>query len=76
MTKIRVTQPENPAEAVPIEILATAVTEIARAFKKINEGPLKRKALLVLLKDSSGVPMNQITRVLDSLTDLERNYCK
>lgn len=68
----------DPKAEVTTEILATSIRDIAASMRKINDGPLNRRAIVVLLRDSTGtaVSMTQIDLVLRCLTDLERRYCK
>jgi len=67
------TNEENPE---PTEIIAQAIIDIAAGMKKINEGRLGRHALIVLIKDRSGVSQTNIKLVLDAITDLKRAYIR
>lgn len=71
--KLVITQPINP---IPVAILAESIVEIAEAMRKINSTNLNRRALLVLLKDASGVSMVEIQNVLNKLADLDKLFCK
>lgn len=61
----------NDIDAAP-EVLASAILEIEQAAKKLLGGRLTKHALLVLLKDSSGVPMRTIDKVLEHTASLSR----
>jgi hypothetical protein len=73
-SRTKVVQPDD--EPVPTEVLATAILEISEGMMKINSGKLNRRALLVLLKDASGVSMSDIDKVLNHLEDLGKTYLK
>lgn len=62
------------AEDVPVEIVAEAIVRISAGVDKLLASGLNRRALLVLLKDASGVPMDQIGRVLNALPQLASTY--
>lgn len=71
--QVVVKQPEKP---IPTEVLADSIKAIAEGMRKMNASSLSRRGLLVLLKDYSGVSMNEIDRVLDCLSQLDKRYCK
>lgn len=62
---------ENDAEE-----LATAVSKISRGMEALTASRLKRKAVLLLISHSSKVPQRDVDRVLQALSDLERDYLK
>lgn len=64
---------ENPE---PIEIIAQSIIDIAEGMKKINESKLNRRALIVLLKDQTGLPGRDINLVLNSLAALKDDFIK
>ncbi len=86
MTKIAVKQDEN--DEVPIEVLATSIRAIAAGIKKLRNGPLGEKALLLLISDncqkrnSRGyhvkhrVSPGTIKIILDSIESLQSAYFK
>jgi hypothetical protein len=57
------------------QILAASILRVSRAFTKLQEGGLNRKAIVALIHDDSSVSKTIIKRILDSLDDLEKNYC-
>lgn len=63
-------------EEIPTEILATSIVAIAAGMKKIREGRLNSKALVLLIHDASGVGKPDIRNVLDTLEKLEALYCR
>lgn len=70
-----VVKQEEGAE-IATEIIAGAIVELSAAMKRINEGRLTRKALVVLLAHSTGLGHNTIQTVLVGLESLEQNYVK
>ena len=80
MTKrnVVVKQPDPPAEQVPVQILASAIVEIATAFKKVEAGPISQRALVLLIQDACGSRVNkeQIKLVLDTLPQLAQIYVR
>jgi hypothetical protein len=62
--------------SVGAEVLASAIVEIATAAKRLLNSRLTEEAVLVLLKHRTGIPMDQIKRVLRSAAELERTYVK
>jgi hypothetical protein len=71
---VKVTQPPPPEKEVPVEILATAIVDLDAAAKRLLNGPLKRRAVILLIHDICRVPLGDIERVLDAAADLKRRY--
>ncbi len=61
-------------EDLPTEVLASSIVAISASMKKLETSGLNRRALVCLLKGSTGVPMIHIDRVLNGLADLARMY--
>lgn len=61
-------------ENVPREVLADAIVSLSRASRALLTSGLTRRALEVLLKDATAVPMSTIGRVLNGLAHLEELY--
>lgn len=61
-------------EQVPTEIIAAAIVRLSQAAEKMLSSGLNRRGLEVLLKDTSGVPMSEIGRVLNALPRLAELY--
>lgn len=74
MNKLIVKQ--DPEKEVPVEIIAQAIVDIGKSMKRIAASKLNRKAILVLVKADTNITMDAIGRVLDSLEQLEKTYCK
>jgi hypothetical protein len=67
------TDEQNPE---PLELIAQSIIEVAEAFQKINNSRLKRRAILVLLKDITGLGMREIELILDTAPELKDYYTK
>lgn len=65
-----------PDPEIGPELLAQAILDVSEAAKKLLNSPLKRRALLLLLRDASGIGMDECGRVLDAAADLRRTYVK
>lgn len=57
-----------------IERIAGNIGALAKAVKALLGGQLKKKALVVLLAASSGLPKNKVEQVLKALEDLEADW--
>lgn len=75
---VRIKQPEPPAEQIQTEILAQAIMDLSAAFKKVQNGPLGQRAIVLLVQDacSSSVSQKDIKQVLDVLPELVQLYTK
>ncbi len=69
--KLEVVQKED----VTHEVLASAIVDIAKAANEMKRSRLTERAILVLLKDKTGVPMEVIKTVLNGAADLD-SYLK
>lgn len=56
------------------ESLAEAIRNISAGMRRLIGSGLNRKAIVVLLKDSTGQPKHVIEQVLDHLDELSRKY--
>ncbi len=72
-TKVEVIQADDEPE-VAAKILAQSIRDIALAANALLRAGLKRKTLLVLLKDATGVPQRDIELILNAQQDLARLY--
>lgn len=63
--------PENPE---PIELLEREIKACAEGARALLNSRLRRRALLVLLSDSSGVNRTTIERVLTAAANLDKDY--
>lgn len=57
-----------------VEIMAESIQTIANAMKKLSQTRLSRRALVILLKDQTGLGIREIDLILDSLTELEETW--
>lgn len=60
----------------PIEEVAVAITEMARAMRKLNSSRLKRDAIVTLICHKSKVARKTIEIVLNNLEYMDRDYLK
>lgn len=73
---VKVIVHQDPEKEIPVEILAKSISDIAKGMKQISESRLSKRALMLLIRDSSNVSLGEIERVLKSLDSLERVYLK
>lgn len=66
------------SESTGIEEIAAALTQVSDAFIKINNGPLTRRAIVLLIKDASKVSLSnkEIEAVLDAAVRLKDEFIK
>lgn len=81
MKKIKVIQ--DPTKEVPTEVLAGAIKDISAGIRKLRNGSLNEKALLLLIQhsaptqaNSARIPMTVISDVLDGIEGLEKQYIR
>lgn len=67
---------KDEANKVPLVVMEKAIVEIAEGARKLLGSKLSKRAVLVLLKDASGQPMNVIEEVLDNAAKLDKLYLK
>lgn len=82
----KVKQNEDPAKAVPVEVLAESIVAISAGIRKLLAGPLNEKALHLLIQNAapainSGYPqrrvsIGEIRAVLQGIEGLEKTYIK
>lgn len=79
----KVTVRQNPEKEVPTEVLAESIKAISDGMKKIRNGLLNDKAILVLLQhniptDANGkrMSLSDIKDVLNGLESLSATYLK
>ena len=71
MTKI-IQDKDNP---IPREVLGQAIITISESIQKLTASGLNRKAIVVLLHDSTRIGKKDIELVLDGLACLKKDYC-
>ena len=64
---------ENPE---PIELIAKSIIDISNSFQRINESRLKRRVIILLLEDMTGVSITSINKILDAAPKLKDVYIK
>lgn len=57
-----------------VESIAKNITSLARAVQSLVNGPLKKRALIVLLAASSQLPQTKVEQVLKALEELESEW--
>lgn len=74
---------ENGAEEVSVDEMVEAlydvrdeIIKLAKLGQKINHVGLKRRTILVLLKDSTGVSMSKVDAVLKGIENLGDDFLK
>ena len=71
------TNEENPE---PVELIAQSIIQIAEAAKRISESRLRKRAIVLLIKDAIPpkykVGMTEIEQVLEAAESLKRHYIK
>lgn len=72
---VEVKQPElgNP---IPLTVLAEHIAKLSVFGKHIKESRLKRRVIVLLLHDMTGVNMGSIQSILDALPLLEKEFLK
>jgi hypothetical protein len=73
MNKITVKQ--QPDEPVAAEVIARAIIDISDSMKKLSTSGLKRKAVVALIHDHSGIRKGDIEIVLNNLEALRETWC-
>lgn len=67
---------QDPDKPVPREILAEALVRIGEAFVKLRASGLNRRAIVLLVSESSGQTRGAVGDVLDALESLSKDYCR
>ncbi len=83
--KTKVTVKQDEEKPVAVEVLAASIKAIADGVKKLREGPMNEKALLLLIQHntrgcgkygSGHASTGDIRAVLESMESLEAAYLK
>lgn len=69
-----VKMPEN--EDISLELLAESIVALGAAGARLRDSRLKKRTVLLLLKDMTGIGMKEIETILDALPKLEATYLK
>lgn len=68
--------PQEKAYRENIEQIAGNISKLARGVASLLGGPMNRRALIVLLSNSSGQKQHVVEDVLKALEDLEKDWLK
>lgn len=71
-----VTPDEQKKQREAIQVIANSIAALARSVASLLNGPLNRRALLVLLASSSGRSQREVDAILVALMDLEKDWLK
>ena len=58
------------------EPIVTAIQEVSDAFKKLQNSKVKDRVILLLLRDSTNLPLADIEAVLKAAANLKSKYLK
>ena len=75
MKKENVTVKLSEEQPESTEIIAAAIIKISDGFAKLIKGGLNERAMIVLIKDHTGVAQYEIKKVLECLPRLKELYC-
>lgn len=75
-TKVVAETAEQRANREMVEKIAGNIENLADAVASLIDGPLNKKALIVLLASSTKMHMNQVESVLNALQDLKKDWLK
>ncbi len=73
--KEEINKEQQKAQEV-VNSIAENLIKLNKAISVILSGKLKRKSLILLLAHSSGLPQYQVNRVLEAITNLEKDHTK
>ena len=65
---------EQKRDRETVEAIAKNIASLSRAVHSLLKGPLKKKALIILLASSSQLPQNKVEQVIKALEDLEKDW--
>jgi hypothetical protein len=66
---------QNPEQPVAAEVIAEAILGISESMKRLSTSGLKRKAIVTLIHDQSGIGKRDIEIVLNNLESLRADWC-
>ncbi len=66
--------PEEKAARETVEKIASNIAKLAKSVAALIDGPLKRKALVVLLVNSSGQSKGSVEAVIGALETIEKDW--
>lgn len=59
-----------------IQAIANNIAALSRAVAALLGGPLKKKALLILLANASGQSQSTVDKVITALAEMEKDWLK
>mgnify|MGYP000019248453 CR=1 FL=1 len=65
---------EPPTPPPPPPDLADVIRQVSEGFKRLKASGLNRRAVVVLLADSTGLGKKAVEKVLDGLDTLAKDY--
>lgn len=74
--KTPVESEEQKRNRIAVESIAANIAALAESVNALLNGPLKRKALLILLANSSGLNQGSVDAVLMALADMRKDWLK
>jgi hypothetical protein len=75
MSNSKVVIKQQPDDPVAAEVIARAIIDISDSMKKLSTSGLKRKAIVALVHDTSGIRKGDIELVLNNLESLRETWC-
>lgn len=67
---------KSDALSVQTEVIAEEIKKISRAMETLNNGQLKREAIVTLIHDKSKLNKKTIELVLNNLEQLQKTWLK
>jgi hypothetical protein len=58
------------------EPIVTAIQEVSDVFKKLQASKVKERVILLLIRDSTNLPLTDIQQVLNAASQLKSKYLK
>lgn len=76
MPKAQSETDEQKRQREAIEGIARHISALAKSVATLLNGPLNKRALLILLANSSGCSQREVDAVLTALNDMEKDWLK
>lgn len=76
MNKQKVTIKKDDINPEPFEVIASSIIELSDAWIKAKNTRLEHRAILLLMKDITGLPMGDIDKVLNAIPLLKTTFIK
>lgn len=72
--KVPVETEEQRKNREMIETIAGNIASLSKAVAALLNGPLKRRAIIILIANTSGVSQEKVTEVLKALESMEKDW--